>query len=68
MLIYAHSIYLYLKGGVNMKKFVFNRQVDVLGRIVLPIELRHNLGIEAKDTVKLIPVENGILIVPSKQN
>ncbi|MBQ4510424.1 MAG: AbrB/MazE/SpoVT family DNA-binding domain-containing protein [Clostridia bacterium] len=51
-----------------MKKFVFNRQVDVLGRIVLPIELRHNLGIEAKDTVKLIPVENGILIVPSKQN
>ena len=68
MLIYAYSIYLFLKGGVKMENLVFNRRVDALGRIVLPIEFRHNLGIEAKDTVKLVPTENGILIVPIKHN
>lgn len=33
--------------------FEYKRKVDDLGRIVLPIELRHKVGIEVNSTVRI---------------
>ena len=56
------------KGGDNMNDFVFKRQVDKLGRIVIPIEMRRFFGFEYGDLVKIIPTENGVLLVPNKED
>jgi len=41
------------KGGHKMKATGIVRKVDVLGRIVLPIELRKNLDIEKEDPIEI---------------
>lgn len=44
------------------------RTVDDLGRIVIPKEIRHNKGILTGDALGIIPVKEGILLVPSVAN
>ncbi len=40
------------------------RKVDELGRIVLPIELRRNLGIEIKDALEIFVDGDSIILKP----
>jgi AbrB family looped-hinge helix DNA binding protein len=42
----------------------FESRVGQKGQITLPAELRHRLGIKPKDTVRIIPVEGGVKVVP----
>ena len=44
----------------------FVRDMDELGRLVIPIDLRRYYGIQAKDKVCIIARDDGILIVPAK--
>ena len=37
-----------------MKSTGIVRKVDELGRVVLPIELRRNMGIEIKDSLEIL--------------
>lgn len=45
-----------------MKSTGIVRKVDELGRIVLPIELRRNMGIEIKDSLEIFVEENMIIL------
>lgn len=38
------------------------RQIDELGRIVLPKEMRKSLDIDSKDPLEIIMMENGFMI------
>ena len=51
-----------------MKNFVFTRQVDKLGRLVIPIEMRRYFGFEVGDLVQIIPTENGVLLISNKKD
>jgi len=42
-----------VKGVINMKSTGMIRQLDPLGRVVLPIELRRTLDINPKDTLEI---------------
>ena len=44
-----------------MKSTGIVRKVDELGRVVLPIELRRNMGIEIKDSLEIFVEETIIL-------
>ena len=46
-----------------MKSTGIVRKVDELGRVVLPIELRRNMGIEIKDSLEIFVEENTIIAV-----
>ena len=45
-----------------MKSTGIVRKVDELGRVVLPIELRRNMGIEIKDSLEIFVEENTIIL------
>ena len=45
-----------------MKSTGIVRKVDELGRVVLPIELRRNMGIEIKDSLEIFVDENMIVL------
>ena len=45
-----------------MKSTGIVRQMDSLGRIVLPIELRRTLGIARKDQLEIYVEEDGIVL------
>ena len=45
-----------------MKSTGIVRKVDELGRIVLPIELRRNLGIEIKDALEIFVTDDTIML------
>ncbi len=45
-----------------MKSTGIVRKVDELGRIVLPIELRRNLGIEEKDALEIYVEGNSVIL------
>ena len=45
-----------------MKATGIVRKVDVLGRIVIPIELRETLGIAVKDPVEIFTAEDLIIL------
>lgn len=45
-----------------MKATGLVRCVDELGRVVLPIELRRNLDINARDSVEIFVEDNNIII------
>ena len=45
-----------------MKSTGIVRQVDVLGRVVLPVELRRTMGIEVKDTMEIFVEEDSIVL------
>ena len=45
-----------------MKATGITRKVDNLGRIVLPIELRRNLGIEVADTLEIFTEGDDIIL------
>lgn len=47
-----------------MKTTGIVRKVDVLGRIVIPIELRQSLGIDVKDSVEIF-TEHDLIILKS---
>ncbi len=49
-----------------MDKYVEAREMDSLGRIVIPIDMRRHYGFNKGDKIKIIPTENGILLVSSK--
>ena len=46
-----------------MKSTGIVRKVDELGRVVLPIELRRNMGIEIKDSLEIFVEENTIILI-----
>ncbi len=45
-----------------MKSTGMVRKVDELGRIVLPISIRQNMGIGARDSVEIFTDENRIIL------
>ncbi len=45
-----------------MKSTGIVRKVDELGRVVLPIELRRNMGIEIKDSLEIFVEDNMIVL------
>lgn len=45
-----------------MKSTGIVRKVDELGRVVLPIELRRNMGIEIKDSLEIFVKEDVIIL------
>ncbi|MBO5211960.1 MAG: AbrB/MazE/SpoVT family DNA-binding domain-containing protein [Clostridia bacterium] len=45
-----------------MKSTGIKRAIDALGRIVLPIELRHSLGIEPRDYVEIYVEKDSIIL------
>jgi len=45
-----------------MKATGITRKVDELGRVVLPIELRRNLGIEVSDTLEIFTEGENIIL------
>ena len=45
-----------------MKSTGIVRKVDELGRIVLPIELRRNLGIDDKDALEIYVAGSSVLL------
>ena len=48
-----------------MKSTGMVRRVDELGRIVIPIELRRNLGIDEKDSLEIYVEEDQIILKKS---
>ncbi len=45
-----------------MKSTGIVRRIDELGRIVLPIELRNNLGIKTKDAIEIFVEEDRVIL------
>lgn len=45
-----------------MKSTGITRQVDELGRFVLPIEIRRSLGIEVKDALEIFTDDHRIIL------
>lgn len=45
-----------------MKSTGIVRKVDELGRVVIPIELRRNLGIEEKDALEIFVQDENIIL------
>lgn len=45
-----------------MKSIGIVRKLDELGRIVLPVELRHTLGLEEKDPLEIFVEDNNIIL------
>ena len=50
-----------------MDKYVLAREMDKLGRIVIPADMRRHFGFNAGDKVQIIPTENGVLLISNKQ-
>ena len=44
-------------------RFTVSKKIDNLGRIVIPKEMRDYYGIKLNYEVKLVPTEEGILII-----
>lgn len=51
-----------VKGRNSMKSTGIVRKVDELGRVVLPIELRRNMGIAIKDSLEIFVEDNMIIL------
>lgn len=51
-----------------MKSTGIVRKVDELGRVVIPIELRRNLGIEEKDALEIYVDDERIILQKYKAN
>lgn len=49
-----------------MKSTGIVRKVDELGRVVIPIELRRNLGIEVKDELEIYVDDERIILQKNK--
>lgn len=49
------------------KTITFERDIDKVGRFVIPIDVRRLYGIEDGDTLLIIPQEDGILIRKAEQ-
>ncbi len=45
-----------------MKSIGIVRKLDDLGRIVLPVELRHTLGLEEKDPLEIFVEDENIIL------
>lgn len=41
---------------------VFTRKMDVLGRVVVPKELRTSMGADDGDMIEIVGVEDGVLL------
>ena len=52
----------YREVGRKMKSTGMIRKVDELGRVVIPIELRRNLGIQVKDALEIF-VQNEQIVM-----
>lgn len=55
-------LYANIKRGDEVLKIGIMRQVDSLGRIVIPKELRTLYQIEASDQIEIIGTDEGILL------
>ena len=47
---------------INMKSIGTVRKIDELGRIVLPIETRRNIGLEPRDGVEIYVEEDRVIL------
>ena len=56
------NIYTINKGGKYMKSTGIVRNLDELGRIVIPKEIRKKLGIEQKDPIEVFIDGNSIVL------
>lgn len=45
-----------------MRSSAITRQLDALGRVVIPIEMRRNLNIENRDSVEIYSENDSIII------
>ena len=54
-------------GGMTMKSTGIVRQLDEVGRIVLPIEIRKNFDIKSHDPVEIF-VDEEKIILKNKEN
>lgn len=59
----AEKRFLYkTKGMIHMKETGIVRNLDNLGRVTLPIELRRNLNLDIKDPVEIFVDEDMIIL------
>lgn len=56
----THFFVIEVNGTQN--KMVFEREIDKVGRLVIPVDVRRMYDIKDKDILCLIPQEDGILI------
>ncbi|MBO5439799.1 MAG: AbrB/MazE/SpoVT family DNA-binding domain-containing protein [Clostridia bacterium] len=49
-----------------MEKYVITREMDKLGRIVIPADMRKHFGFNIGDKIQIVPAENGILLISEK--
>lgn len=54
--------YLWAKGGDSVKTTGIVRNLDNLGRVTLPIELRRNLSLDIKDPVEIFVEGDAIIL------
>lgn len=49
-----------------MTSVTYEVNVDAEGSLVLPVELREALGLQAGDTLKVVQTENHLLLIPKR--
>ena len=54
--------WMYKRRDKQMKSTGITRQVDELGRFVLPIEIRRMMGIKEKDALEIFTEDNRIIL------
>lgn len=57
-----------MKKEYFMKSSAITRQLDALGRVVIPIEMRRNLNIGTRDFVEIYSEEDRIIIKKAGEN
>ena len=57
----THFFVIEVKNGTQ-NTMVFEREIDKVGRLVIPVDVRRLYDIQEKDFLRIIPQENGILI------
>ena len=50
-----------------MEKYILTRELDKLGRIVIPADMRRYFGFHSGDQIQIVPTENGVLLISKKQ-
>jgi bifunctional DNA-binding transcriptional regulator/antitoxin component of YhaV-PrlF toxin-antitoxin module len=58
----AFATHFFVEVNGMQKEMVFKRPIDNVGRLVIPIDIRRMYGIGDKDTLCIIPLEEGFLI------
>jgi len=62
MLLFTQNILQYIKGEINMKSTGIVREIDKVGRIVIPKEIRSNLQINDNDPMEIF-IDNDCIVI-----